>query len=1080
MPESTRVPSFPATPSGPAQGTLKTSRRGRPRYAELHCITNFSFLEGASHPDELVERAGGLGYEALAITDRNSLAGVVRADTAAKAVGLKLIIGAEITLRNALSVVLLAPDRPAYGRLARIITNGRRRAPKGGCELYFEDLVDLSTGLLACVLPSRPTEDSAFDKKYLDSCQAYGELFGDRSFLLAELHHGANDKAWIDYLVSLSQQAAIPLVAAGGVHYHDPQRMELQHVLTAIKYGLTVAQLGTHRLPNAERHLRTKEEIQTLYSRIPAALHRTIEIADRCTFTLSELRYEYPKEIAPPGMSPMQYLHQLTWRGARQRYGEVLPEKIVQQLEHELALIDELQYEAFFLTVYDIVRFARAENILCQGRGSAANSSVCYCLGVTAVDPLETDLLFERFVSRERNEAPDIDVDFEHERREEVLQYVYQKYGRQRAGIAAEVITYRPRSAIREVGKALGFSEHRTDSLAKILDVRDPDEKLERRCREVGLDPESRLGGQLVRLTNELIGFPRHLSQHVGGMVVTQGCLCELVPIENAAMPDRTVIQWDKTDLAALGILKVDCLALGMLTAIHKCFQMVVTQTGRVLSIDNIPREDQDVYDMISRAETVGVFQIESRAQMSMLPRLRPAKFYDLVIQVAIVRPGPIQGNMVHPYLRRRNGEEVFGAEWPNEQIRKVLERTLGVPLFQEQAMQLAIVAAGFTPGEADQLRRAMGAWRRVGVLEPFYRKLVHGMLGNGYSKEYAEQVFQHIRGFGEYGFPESHAASFARLAYVSAWLKFYYPAAFLAALLNSQPMGFYAPAQLVQDARKHGVEVRPVDVNASDWCCTLEPVRSSESGATQLRGQSRSAIWALRLGMRLVRGLTYRDAQSLVQARVAPYQSMADLAQRANLGRSALEKLAYADAFQSLSIDRRNALWQALGEPVSTSEMPLFGDQMTALTRQSKLPGLTEQEEVFADYHATGLTLRQHPMSFLRSELSRRGVVSAENLQECEANDSVKVAGMVLLRQRPSTAKGITFVTLEDETGSMNAIVKPAVWKRYERIATDSQAWIVQGKIERHQEVVHIVVRSLESLVVDLEHPLQVSREFH
>ena len=1079
MLESTRVPSLPATPNVSAQEPLKTNRRSRPRYAELHCITNFSFLEGASHPDELVERAGDLGYEALAITDRNSLAGVVRADTAAKAVGLKLIIGAEITLRNALSVVLLATDRPAYGRLARIITSGRRRAPKGECELYFEDLADLSTGLLACVLPSRKLGTSAFDQKYLDSCRAYGELFGDRSFLLAELHHGANDKAWIDQLASLSRQADIPLVAAGGVHYHDSQRMGLQHVLTAIKHGVTVAQLGPHRLPNAERHLRTKEELQALYSHVPAAFERTIEIAGRCTFTLSDLRYEYPKEIAPDGMMPMQYLRQLTWRGARQRYGDVLPETIVRQLEHELTLIEELQYEAFFLTVYDIVRFARAENILCQGRGSAANSSVCYCLGVTAVDPLETDLLFERFVSRERNEAPDIDVDFEHERREEVLQYVYQKYGRHRAGIAAEVITYRPRSAIREVGKALGLSEYRTGALAKMLDVHDPDETLERGCREVGLDPDSRLGGQLIRLTDELIGFPRHLSQHVGGMVVTQGCLCELVPVENAAMPDRTVIQWDKTDLTALGILKVDCLALGMLTAIHKCFQMVATQTGRVLSIDNIPREDRDVYDMISRADTVGVFQIESRAQMSMLPRLRPARFYDLVIQVAIVRPGPIQGNMVHPYLRRRNGEEAFGSQWPNEQIRKVLERTLGVPLFQEQAMQLAIVAAGFTPGEADQLRRAMGAWRRVGLIEPFYRKLVRGMLENGYSQEYAEQVFQHIRGFGEYGFPESHAASFARLAYVSAWLKFYYPAAFLAALLNSQPMGFYAPAQLVQDARKHGVEVRPVDINASDWDCTLESTRSLDPGVTQARPQPPDAVWALRLGMRLVRGLSHRDVQRLIEARVAPFQSMADLAQRAKLGRSTLEKLASADAFQSLSIDRRNALWQALGEPASTSKMPLFGDQMIALTRQSKLPSLTEQEEVFADYHATGLTLRQHPMSFVRSELSRRGVVSAESLQECETNHSVKVAGIVLLRQRPSTAKGITFVTLEDETGSMNAIVKRAIWKRYERIATSSQAWVVRGKVERHHDVVHIVVRSLESLVVDSEHLLQSSRDF-
>ena len=832
MPESSQCPRRQAVPFSPVHQSLKSSRRGRSCYAELHCRTNFSFLEGASHPDELVARAAELEYAALAVTDRNSLAGVVRAYTAAKETGLKLIIGAELTPRDAPSVVLLATDRPSYGNLARLITSGRRRAPKGECELYFDDIANLDAGLLACVVPSRReavcTPGGARPRCYHD----YGDLFSDRCFLLAELHYGANDEGWIEQLMWISRKTGVPLVAAGDVYYHVPQRMELQHVLTAINRGVTVSQLGSYRLPNAQRHLRTQAEIQTLFSRVPQAVNRTSEIADRCAFTLGELRYEYPKELAPQGMTPIQYLRQLTWRGARKRYGNVLPEKIVRQLEHELTLIEELQYEAFFLTVYDIVRFARAENILCQGRGSAANSTVCYCLGVTAVNPLETDLLFERFVSRERNEAPDIDVDFEHERREEVLQYVYRKYGRQRAGITAEVITYRPRSAIREVGKVLGLSRNRIDALARSLDVYNAEEDLNRRCREVGLDPDSRLGNQLVRLTHELIGFPRHLSQHVGGMVVTQGCLCELVPIENAAMPERTVIQWDKTDLTELGILKVDCLALGMLTAIQKCFQMVASQTARVLTIDTIPREDRDVYEMISCADTVGVFQIESRAQMSMLPRLRPKEFYDLVIQVAIVRPGPIQGNMVHPYLRRRSGDEDLESEWPDERIKKVLQRTLGVPLFQEQAMQLAMVAASFTPGEADQLRRAMGAWRRPGLIDRFYRKLVCGMLENGYSRNYAEQVFRHIRGFGEYGFPESHAASFARLAYVSAWLKCYYPAAFTAALLNSQPMGFYAPSQLVQDVRKHGVVVRPVDINSSNWDCTLESRESSNSGS--------------------------------------------------------------------------------------------------------------------------------------------------------------------------------------------------------------------------------------------------------
>ncbi|MEO8497203.1 MAG: error-prone DNA polymerase, partial [Planctomycetota bacterium] len=818
-------------------------------YAELHCRTNFSFLEGASHADELVNRAIELGYSALAITDRHSLAGVVRAHAAAKDSNLKLLIGAEIVPADAAPIVLLATDRAAYGRLARLLTLGRRRAPKGECELTIDDIAQHSEGLLAVVQSSHHAERDGYFE--------YRDIFADRCSLLAELHYGTNDAERLEQLVQLSQQTGLPLVAAGDVHYHVPQRMVLQHVLTAIRHGTTVEALGDRLLPNAERHLRTLDEIQQVFARVPDAVRRTMELADRCTFSLNDLRYEYPVELAPAGQTPLEYLRELTWQGACGRYHDNVPESIQRQLEHELAIIEDLRYEAFFLTVYDIVQFARSRNILCQGRGSAANSSVCFCLGITAVDPTETDLLFERFVSRERNEAPDIDVDFEHERREEVLQYVYNKYGRDRAGLAATVITYRPRSAIRDVGKALGLSLDRIDALAKNIDGRSEDTVLAKRCEQSGVDPRSRVGRQLMTLVNEILGFPRHLSQHVGGMVITQGPLCELVPIENAAMVDRTVIQWDKDDLDELGILKVDCLALGMLTAIHRCFDLIERHHGRQLTIANISQDDRAVYDMITRAETVGVFQIESRAQMSMLPRLRPERFYDIVIEVAIVRPGPIQGDMVHPYLDRRDRArrgETIEPICADDKVNKVLERTLGVPLFQEQAMQLAVVAAGFTPSEADQLRKAMGGWRRPGLIDSFRQKFFQGMLERGHPEAFAERLFKQISGFGEYGFPESHAASFAKLAYVSAWLRHHYQAAFTAALINSQPMGFYAPAQLVRDARERRdtpVEVRPIDVNHSDWDCTLE-----NDGK------------ALRLGLRLVRGLQSATVDVLVRAR--------------------------------------------------------------------------------------------------------------------------------------------------------------------------------------------------------------------
>jgi error-prone DNA polymerase len=1038
-------------------------------YAELHCRTNFSFLEGASHADELVSRAIELGYSALAITDRHSLAGVVRAHAATKNSDLKLLIGAEIVPTDAAPIVLLATDRAAYGRLARLITLGRRRAPKGECELTIDDIAQHSEGLLAAVgwaVPADPT--AAASGGHSPPYRQYHDIFADRCYLLAELHYGTNDAERLDQLIRLSKQTRLPLVAAGDVHYHVAQRMVLQHVLTAIRHNTTVEALGDRLLPNAERHLRTLDQIQRVFARVPDAVRRTIEVADRCTFSLDDLRYEYPEELAPADQSPFEYLRQLTWQGARQRYHDQVPDSIKKQLEHELAIIKDLRYEAFFLTVYDIVKFACSQNILCQGRGSAANSSVCFCLGITAVDPLDTDLLFERFVSRERNEPPDIDVDFEHERREEVLQYVYNKYGRDRAGLAATVITYRVRSAVRDVGKALGLSLDRIDALAKNIDGRSEDTILARRCQQSGVDPDARIGRQLMTLVDEILGFPRHLSQHVGGMVITQGPLCELVPIENAAMVDRTVIQWDKDDLDTLGILKVDCLALGMLTAIHRCFDLIEKHHGCQLTIANIRQDDSDVYDMISRAETVGVFQIESRAQMSMLPRLRPERFYDIVIEVAIVRPGPIQGDMVHPYLDRRdrvrNGEAIEPI-CTDDKVNKVLERTLGVPLFQEQAMQLAVVAAGFTPGEADQLRKAMGGWRRPGLIDSFRQKLFDGMLERGHTEEFAERLFKQISGFGEYGFPESHAASFAKLAYVSAWLRYHYQAAFTAALINSQPMGFYAPAQLIRDARERRdtpVEVRPIDINHSDWDCTLEK-----------EGQ------ALRLGLRLVRGLHRAAVDSMVQARTRKFESIADLVARTNLSQAVIERLTAADAFQSLSLDRRKALWQALDQAPKHEPGPRLFDLHSSESLAPMLPKLEEQEEVFADYHSAGLTLRQHPLSFHREQLNSLGVTPAAQLLTYPHDHMVKVAGIVLMRQRPSTAKGITFVTLEDETGIANLVVHQSTWQRYDQAARRSTAMIAYGKLERKNEVVHVIAKRLEDLTDRLASLHSPSRDF-
>ncbi len=1050
-------------------------------YAELHCRTNYSFLEGASHPDQLVNRAAELGLAALAITDRNSVAGVVRAHVAAKAAGLKLLIGAEITPADAPPVVLLATDRAAYARLSRLITRGRRNAAKGECLLTFDDVAQHADGLLACVPLTQclteqnregeePVEPHRGQRTRLSrsfALSSYRECFGDRCYGLAELHRGPNDGLLLDRMKRLANESCVQIVAANDVHYHVPEQQPLQDVLAAIRHGCPVVELGDRRFPNAERHLKSAEAMRLLFADMPEAVTRTLEIADRCTFSLDELRYEYPEELCPNGIEPFEYLQELTWQGARDRYPDGIPRKVGDQLNHELKLIREMRYEAYFLTVWDLVKFARGRDILCQGRGSAANSSVCYCLGVTAVDPDRFETLFERFISRERNEPPDIDIDFEHERREEVIQYIYEKYGRDRAGMTATLITYRTKSAVRDVGKALGFSIDRINQLSKMHDRTAPEESTGW-LRAAGLDPDARRTRQFLELVESIRHFPRHLSQHVGGMVFTRGPLSELVPIENASMSDRTVVQWDKNDLDDLGILKVDCLSLGMLTAIRKCFDLIhrfektrnPEAAPQKLTLATIPAEDPGVYRMIQKADTIGVFQIESRAQMSMLPRLRPEKFYDLVIEVAIVRPGPIQGDMVHPYLRRRCGDELV--TYPDERIRNVLHRTLGVPIFQEQAMQLAVVAAGFTPGEADQLRRAMGAWRRRGVMERFYRKFIDGMLDNGYDLDFAERVFKQIQGFGEYGFPESHSASFALLAYASSWLKRYHPAAFAAALLNSQPMGFYAPAQLVSDARRHGVEVRPIDVSSSHWDCTLEPGKRQRP--------------ALRLGFRTIAGLSKATADSIVRVReLRPFDSFDDFQLRTRLEAAVLSRLSRADVFQSLKLSRRPALWESLPDQ---SRQPLF-DRQSHEETPSTLPHMSDFAQIIADYGATGLSLKGHPLQAFRPLFQQQGIVAAKFLSRRPPDRKVRVAGIVLNRQHPGTARGITFMTLEDETGTANLVIHPDVWSRFRVVARTATALIARGMLQKEADVIHVIVDQLRDLSSSIAGGRYQSRDF-
>jgi error-prone DNA polymerase len=1061
-----------------------------PGYTELHCLSSFSFLRGASQPEELAARAEALGYEALAITDECSVAGVVRAYAALKGRATRLIVGAEFRLDCGVPLVVLAADRRGYGQLCRLITRGRRAAPKGRYRLTRDDIVELISPRHCLLLWTPRPADVTTD----DAVVWMRKHFDGAAWIAVELLRDGTERAHLATLTRLANEVGLPLVAAGGVRMHSRARRRLHDALTAIRLNTTVDAAGLELLPCGERHLRERHRLARLYP--PALLAETLVIAARCRFSLDELRYEYPREIVPETHTPASWLRTLVERGAERRWGgsatrDVMPAYVRTLVEHELALIAELAYEPYFLTVHDIVEFARSRGILCQGRGSAANSAVCYCLGITEVDPSRMSMLFERFISRERNEPPDIDVDFEHERREEVIQYVYQKYGRHRAALAATVICYRPRSVLRDLAKALGFPLPAVERIASAVSRWDRslghDTSGERdgavsesallpfleRLDEAGFDIHDpvlrRRLSLLLELAPQLLGFPRHLSQHVGGFVIARDLLEELVPVENASMNDRTVIQWDKDDLDALGLLKVDLLALGMLTAIRRALNLAsqwrLARGDAPITLASVPPEDPRVYDMLCRADSVGVFQVESRAQMAMLPRLRPRNFYDLVIEVAIVRPGPIQGDMVHPYLRRRRGEEQVS--YPSEAVKGVLQRTLGVPIFQEQVMQVAIVAAGFTPGEADQLRRAMAAWKRHGGLGHFGERLISGMRERGYGEEFAARIFEQIKGFGEYGFPESHAASFALLVYVSAWLKHHEPAAFTAALINSQPMGFYSVSQLVRDAREHGVEVRSVDVCVSDWDCTLEAVDDRSTDGRP----------AIRLGLRLVRGLSQVVAARIVEARrtriearrtrvearresegSAPiFFDLQDLAAAAALDRGDLEALAAAGACAALTGNRHRAFWAVAGTEV---ELPLAPP-----AREEALPMLTtptEGENLIADYRHIGLTLGRHPLALLRAPFERRGVVRATELSQLDDGARVSVAGLVTTRQKPSTASGVTFVTLEDDTGHVNLIVWKTIGARHKRELFESRLMEVEGRLQREGIVTHVIVERL------------------
>ena len=1023
-----------------------------PDYAELHCLSNFSFLRGASHPEELVAQAVAQGYTALALSDECSLAGVVRAHLAAQQAGLKLIVGSEMRTVDGLKLVFLAQNREGYGNLSALITLARRRAAKGAYTLRRHDLNGVSPNgaLPDCLVLWVPDGTPApADGRWL------AERFPGRAWVAVELHAGPDDAARLEVLQALGAASGLPLAAAGDVHMHVRARRPVQDVLTALRLKTTVFDAGHALFPNGERHLRTRLRLSRLYP--PALLDETLHIAARCDFSLDELRYEYPEEIVPAGETPASWLRAETGRGLLRRYPDGVPEAVRERVEHELKLIAEMTYEAYFLTVHDLVRFARAREILCQGRGSAANSAVCYALGITEVDPARSALLFERFISKERGEPPDIDVDFEHERREEVIQYIYAKYGRERAALAAAVITYRTKGALRDAGRALGFGIAQINALTASLAWWDRREQLPERFAELGLDPAAPRVAKWLAIAGALRGFPRHLTQHVGGFVISRGPLARLAPVENAAMPGRSVIQWDKDDLDAMGLMKVDILALGMLSAIRRTLAILGDSSGRPLRMQDIPAEDAATYEMLCHADSMGVFQVESRAQMAMLPRLQPRSFYDLVVEVALVRPGPIQGDMVHPYLKRRQKKEPI--EKISPAVDAVLARTFGVPIFQEQVMQLAVVAASFTPGEADRLRRSMAAWRRKGGLEHFEQKLLAGMAANGLPEAFARRIIAQIQGFGEYGFPESHAASFALLVYASAWLKRHHPAAFLCGLLNSQPMGFYSPSLLIQDARRHGVAVLPPDVNASD------------------RDSCIDADGAVRLGLREIGGLSRAVAERVaVDRQKRPFSSVADLAARSRLQRRDLDLLAAADALRSLAGHRRQAAWAATAAAVQGD---LF-DGLPPPETASDLPSPSAGENLVADYRSLGLTLRRHPLTLLRQRLTERRFVTAAALKTAGQRALIRAAGIVVGRQRPGTATGIVFVTLEDETGLANIVVHPQLVDRQRRELLGSTLLGVYGQLQKEGEVVHLVARRLVDLSAWLGRLETSSRDFH
>jgi error-prone DNA polymerase len=1024
-------------------------------YTELQVTTNFSFLRGGSHPEELVDAALELGYTAIAITDRNSFAGIVRAHAATRKKDIRLIPACRLDLLDGPSLLAYPTNKEAYSQLTNLHTKGNLRAEKGECFLYKADVYPLHTSLKWIVVPPAELNSNfAFDASFAMHLQEYREAFGKDLYLAASRWYNGNDDKQLHRLAQLSSSLQIPMVATNDVHYHHPERRELQDILTCIREKCTIYDAGFRLHQNAERHLKPIEEMSRLFRHYPDASYRTGEIADACRFSLDELKYQYPKEITSEGRTPQEELIFLTWQGAKRCFGDVMPEKTVEAINYELKFIEEMNYASYFLTVYDIVRFAREKGILCQGRGSAANSTICYCLGITSVDPRKFDLLFERFISSARNEPPDIDVDFEHERREEVIQYIYQKYGRDRAAIVATVTQQHQKGAIRDVGKAMGLSVDTINRLSSAV-WEFTDEWFEgKRLIEQGLNPHDKHLRKVLQLTSQFMGFPRQLGQHTGGFVITDGKLSDLCPILNARMEDRTCIEWNKDDIDALGFLKIDVLALGMLTCIRKAFDLLKAHHAIDHTLASVPQDDKAVYEMISHADTIGVFQIESRAQQSMLPRLRPKEFYDLVIEVAIVRPGPIQGDMVHPYLRRRNGEE--DEEYPSQELKEILWRTKGVPLFQEQAMKIAIVAAGFSPAEADELRRSMATFKSKGMVTKFRDKLINGMIDRGYKPEFAERVFRQLEGFGGYGFPESHAASFALLVYVSSWLKCYYPDVFACALLNSMPMGFYQPAQIIIDAKKHGVEVREVDINYSNWDNTLEEKLGKHC--------------ALRLGFRQVKGLREEDMNALIAARQKKFSSINAL-RDVGISEATLEKLADADAFRSIGLDRRQALWE-----VSTRNdrpMGIFTGQASDSASETgiSLPDMLLSEHVVQDYNTMALSLKAHPVSFVREKLRQLHILSTSDLTKAKDGQYVRVAGLVLVRQRPGTAGGICFITIEDETCFAIVVIFQNLFDKYRKEILQSKLIMVEGKLQVEGEVIHVIVQRCHNFSKLLRH---------